>query len=100
MNDLDPVFLTKAQLAAALADQRVGMVESYLLASIRALKSDEAVSVDSSSRLADLAIDSLQIIELKFSLDQLLGRETDVELIISNPTVGELAAGSVLAATF
>jgi acyl carrier protein len=98
MSEQDPAQLTKAQLAGAPADDRVRLVETYLLASIRALQPGAAATVDASRRLADLAIDSLQVVELKFGLDQVLGQEVDVELIISNPTIGELAANSVRAA--
>lgn len=90
--------LTHTQLAGAPADTRVRLVEAYLLASISALHPDSTTTIDASCRLADLAIDSLQVVELKFGLDQVLGQEIDVELIISNPTVGELAANSVRAA--
>ena len=31
-------------------------------------------------------MDSLQVVELKFSLDELIGRESDVEMFISNPS--------------
>ncbi|CAN7550385.1 acyl carrier protein [Phenylobacterium sp. LjRoot219] len=96
MSEQDPALLTNAQLAATPASERVRRVEAYLLASIRALHPDTPVDV--SCRLADLAIDSLQVVELKFGLDQVLGQELDVELIVSNPTVGELAANSVSAA--
>jgi len=98
MSEQDPALLTKAQLAGAPADERVRLVEAYLLASISALRPAATGTVDASCRLADLAIDSLQIVELKFGLDQVLGQEVDIELIISNPTVGELAASSVRAA--
>lgn len=91
-------MLTKAQLAGAPAAERVRLVEAYLVASIRALRPPPAGTVDASCRLADLAIDSLQVVELKFGLDQVLGHELDIELIITNPTIGELAAGSVRAA--
>lgn len=98
MTEQDPVLLTNAQLAAAPASERVRLVESYLLASIGALKPEAVETIDASHRLADLGIDSLQVVELKFGLDQVLGRELEVELIISNPTVGELAAQSLRAA--
>ena len=98
MSQSDPALLSHAQLAAAPAGERARLVEAYLLASIRALRPDKAATVDASCRLADLGVDSLQIVELKFGLDQLLGQELDVELIISNPTIGELAQSSVRAA--
>ena len=97
MSDQFPEPLTHAQLTETPADQRAGLVEAYLLASIRAML-PQAGTVDASSRLADLAIDSLQIVELKFGLDQALGQEVDIELIIGNPSIGGLASESVRAA--
>jgi acyl carrier protein len=97
-SESDPKLLTNVQLAGAPADARVGLVEAYLLASIRALNPGSTAQVDTASRLADLSIDSLQIIELKFGLDQLLGQEVDIELVITNPSIGTLAATSVQAA--
>jgi acyl carrier protein len=98
MSIQDPALLTHAELATAPADARVRLVEAFLLASINALQPE--ASVDASRHLADLGIDSLQVVELKFGLDQLLGQEVDVELIVSNPTVGELAVNSLRAAGF
>jgi acyl carrier protein len=95
MSDQNPVLLTHAELADAPADQRVRLVEAYLLASIKVLNPGATEAVDVTNQLADLAIDSLQVVELKFGLDQVLGRELDIALIISNPTIGELAATSV-----
>lgn len=92
------MLLTKAQLVAAPADERAHLVEAYLLASIAALPSETPVSVDASRQIADLGIDSLQVVELKFGLDQVLGEEVDIELIVCNPTVRELAVTSVRAA--
>ena len=97
MGEQDPALLTHAQLRGADSEERVRLLEAYLLASVRALKPDAPGAVDASSRLADLAIDSLQVVELKFGLDQVLGEELDVELIISNPTISELAARGVRA---
>jgi acyl carrier protein len=98
MSEQDPALLTNTHLMSAPAGERARLVEAYLLASICALHPDVAQTVEASSHLADLAIDSLQIVELKFGLDQVLGQEVDVELIINNPTVGELAANGVRAA--
>jgi acyl carrier protein len=94
----NPAQLTDVQLLAAPAEERVALVEAYLLASISALKPDATEAINPAERLADLGIDSLQVVELKFGLDQVLGQELDVELIINNPTIGELAAESVRAA--
>ena len=98
MSEHTSVALTHAQLCAAAADARVALVESWLLSSVSALKPDVSTPIDASCRLADLAIDSIQVVELKFGLDQVLGKELDVELIICNPTLGELAANGVRAA--
>jgi hypothetical protein len=82
MSEQDPALLTNTHLMSAPAGERARLVEAYLLASICALHPYVAQTVEASSHLADLAIDSLQI----------------VELIINNPTVGELAANGVRAA--
>jgi acyl carrier protein len=95
MSDHDPALLTHAQLTAAPAEARGRLVEAYLLSSIAAFRQNTAPAANASSRLADIGIDSLQIVELKFGLDQLLGHELDIELIVTNPTIGELAAGCV-----
>lgn len=87
--------LTHARLVAAPPERRARLVEDFLLATIGSLQPGPANSIDASVRLGDLAIDSLQIVELKFELDQVLGVEADIELIIDNPTVRELAANSV-----
>jgi acyl carrier protein len=94
MNEQNPAP-THAQLLTIPADERVRFVEAYLIETIGGLHPEGAQTIEASCRLADLAIDSLQVVELKFGLDQLLGRELDIELIISNPTIGELAAKSV-----
>lgn len=98
MGEQDPALLTHAQLRGADSAERVPLLEAYLLASIRALKPEAPDTVTASCHLADLAIDSLQVVELKFGLDQVLGEELDVELIISNPTIAELAAKGARAA--
>jgi acyl carrier protein len=87
--------LTHTRLVAAPPEQRARLVEEFLLATIGSLQADPVKSIEASVRLGDLAIDSLQIVELKFELDQILGVEADIELIIDNPTVRELAANSV-----
>ncbi|WP_454759746.1 acyl carrier protein [Caulobacter segnis] len=87
--------LTHARLAAAPPEQRAHLVEAFLLATIAGPRPDQAKPADASARLGDLAIDSLQIVELKFELDQVLGVEADIELIIDNPTIRELAVNGV-----
>jgi hypothetical protein len=95
----EPMQLTHADLRSASSDHRAQLVEDYLVASIAALRPPDAPCVDASSHLADIGVDSLQVVELKFGLDQLLGEESDVAIIIANPTIRELAHQSVRAAT-
>lgn len=76
---------------AAGPDERVQLVETLLLDSIKAIRTGQPATFDETTRLADLAIDSIQLVELKFALDQLVGAELDVAIFIANPTVRELA---------
>lgn len=94
MIDQDPALLTHQSLIGASVADRPTLVVSYLVAAIHALRPDGG-AVEPDTRLADLAIDSLQIVELKFGLDQLIGSELDIEVIIANPTVRELAVESL-----
>ena len=99
MTPHDPTTTTHQQLLDAPPAERPGLVEAYLLASVRALKSElNTAAIGSNTHLSDLAIDSIQIVELKFGLDQLVGTELDVDLIVANPTMRELAERSVAAA--
>jgi acyl carrier protein len=99
MTPNDPTTTTYGQVVAAPVAQRARVVEAYLLASVRALRPDaDEGAVGPDTQLSDLAIDSIQVVELKFGLDQLVGAELDVELLITNPTVRELAERSVAAA--
>lgn len=98
MSESDPAQLTHAQLLEARAEQRVALVEAFLLASARALRQGASGDIDTATHLADLAIDSIQIVDLKFGIDQLLGREIDVELFITNPSIAQLAVSSLRAA--
>lgn len=95
MNDQVIELLTHARLAASPPEQRARLVEEFLLTTIDTLRPDPETPIDGSIRLGELKIDSLQIVELKFELDQVLGVEADIELIIDNPTIRELAANSV-----
>jgi acyl carrier protein len=95
----DPRTTTYEQVVGAPAPLRPRMVEAYLLASVRALRPDaDERSVGPDTQLSDLAIDSIQVVELKFGLDQVVGTELDAELVITNPTIRELAERSVVAA--
>ncbi len=73
------------------------LLERYLLASIAPMRPPAGEPFHGGTRLADLGIDSLQVVELKFGLDQALGEESDVALIIANPTIHELAEQSLRA---
>src|SRR4051794_24561708 len=92
----EPIQLTHEDLRNAPPADRAAVLEAYLVASIAALRPD-APAFNQSARLADLGVDSLQVVELKFGLDQVLGQETDVALLIENPTLRELAERSLRA---
>jgi hypothetical protein len=94
----NPMRLTHEELRSASSDHRAQILEDYLVASIAALRPPDAPGIDASAHLADLGIDSLQVVELKFGLDQVLGEESDVAIIIANPTIRELAQSSIRAA--
>jgi acyl carrier protein len=100
MTTNDPTTTTHQQLLDAPPAGRASIVEAYLIAAVRALWAEPAAAapIGPDTRLSDLAIDSVQIVELKFGLDQLVGAELDVDLIVANPTVRELAERSVAAA--
>ncbi|MGE3277355.1 MAG: acyl carrier protein [Vicinamibacterales bacterium] len=76
---------------AAAPDIRVQLVEDLIVSRVRALRPGEPAWFDANTKLADLAIDSIQLVELKFAVEQLVGAEVDVALLIVNPTVRELA---------
>jgi acyl carrier protein len=90
-----PVSLTRSDLLNADSAGRVALVERYALDVLAALRPPAAKLLNGSSRLADTGMDSLQVVELKFSLDELLGQESDVEMFISNPSFRELAESIV-----
>jgi len=77
--------------------ERVQLVEHQIVTSLRALRPDQPAWFDGNTSLADLAIDSIQLVELKFALDQLVGVDLDVSIFIANPTVHELAQSAAAA---
>lgn len=93
------------ELLAIEPDARVQFVESRLVAWIDAARSQEAQpsdespsrQIDGSTPLSELGVDSLQLVDIKFELDELVGRELDVGLFIRNPTIRELAQESLRA---
>jgi len=97
MINQDPTLVTHQNLLDVGPPERLQFVESYLVASIRALLPEADPRLDATTRLADLGIDSLQLVELKFGLDQVIGMELDAEVLMSNPTVRELAETSLRA---
>ena len=82
---------TADDFRAAGATERAQIAETLMTAWILATRPGQASWFDGSTHLSDLAIDSIQLVELKFALDQLAGVELDVNLFITNPTVRELA---------
>ena len=90
--------VTHETFLAAGPDQRVQLVEDLITESLKALRPGQPVSFDGTTRIADLAIDSIQLVEMKFALDQLVGEDLDVSVFIANPTVHELATSVAAAA--
>jgi acyl carrier protein len=92
------ISLTRCELLKSDPPDRVRLVEEYALNMLSSGRTPGSTPLHANSRLADAGMDSLQVVELKFSLDELLGRESEVEMFISNPTIRELAGAIVLAA--
>ncbi|HVZ22178.1 MAG TPA: acyl carrier protein [Vicinamibacterales bacterium] len=82
---------TADDFRAAGANERVQIAETLMITWILGTRPGQPVWFDGNTRLSDLAIDSIQLVELKFALDQLAGVELDVNVFITNPTVRELA---------
>ncbi|HEY4085643.1 MAG TPA: acyl carrier protein [Bryobacteraceae bacterium] len=82
---------TRDQLRQADPAGRVLIVENYAIDLLTSLRESGSGSIEPGSHLADVGVDSLQAVELKYSLDELLGNESDVDLFISNPTIRTLA---------
>ena len=76
-------------------DSRVQFVEECIIGWIAAARSADAAPFDGSVRLSDLGVDSLQLVDIKFELDQMVGQELDIGLFIKNPTLRELAQESL-----
>jgi hypothetical protein len=91
------ISLTRSDLLKSDPADRVPLIEEYALSLLASGRTAGSTPLDAASRLADAGMDSLQVVELKFSLDELLGRESDVEMFISNPTIHQLAEAIVLA---
>ena len=94
MSNENQALPTHEMFLAAGPAERVQLVEDQIVTSLRGLRPGEPAWFDSTTHLADLAIDSIQLVELKFALDQLVGVEIDVGVFIANPTVRELAEQS------
>ena len=92
------VSLTRTQLQESDPHDRVALLQEYALAVLSTLRPPGSAPLDGASRLAESGVDSLQVVELKFSLDELLGRESDVDIFISNPTIRQLAEKMLQAA--
>lgn len=90
--------ITHQTFLAAGPEERVQLVETLISDSVKALRPGQPALFDGSTHIADLAIDSIQLVEMKFALDELVGIEIDVGAFIANPTVHELATIIVAAA--
>jgi acyl carrier protein len=82
---------TPVQFRQASRDERARLVEELIVTRVRSFRPDDPAWFDGDTHLSDLAIDSIQLVELKFAVDELVGQEIDVNLLIVNPTVHELA---------
>ena len=51
----------------------------------------DAGAFDSQQSIRDLTLDSMQFLQLKLQIDDLLGREFDVEKFLTMPTIEQLA---------
>jgi acyl carrier protein len=91
--------VTPEEFRAARADERAKIAEDVMTTFIQAIRPGQPAWFNGNTHLADLAIDSIQLVELKFLLDQLAGTDLDVNLFIVNPTVHELAANIAAMAT-
>ncbi len=92
---MDTSSTTHRELLGVAADARIQFVETRLVGWIAAARPADAPPFDGSMRLSDLGVDSLQLVDIKFELDQLVGYELDVSLFIKNPTLRELAQESL-----
>lgn len=92
MTNTTPELLTKEEWQRAGSADRERLLEKYTIHVLTSLLQPSGTPIEPESHLADLAVDSLQAVELKYSLDELLGNESDVDLFISNPTIRHLAA--------
>jgi acyl carrier protein len=81
------------RVRAARPDERVELVADFLRAEILAvLGADPADPPDLSRGFFDMGMDSLMALELKNSLQAVLGRPIPATLVFEYPTVDELAA--------
>jgi acyl carrier protein len=85
------------QFRAADPDARAALAEDLIVSWVKGFRPGQPAWFDGTTHLADLAIDSIQLVELKFALEQLVGSEIDVGVFIANPTVRELAKTSAAA---
>jgi acyl carrier protein len=90
--------VTHETFLAAGPDERVQLVEHLITTSLKAFRPGQAMTFDGTTHLADLGIDSIQLVEMKFALDQLVGVDLDVSVFIANPTVHDLATNVAAAA--
>jgi acyl carrier protein len=97
MTDADSAELGHQELLDMDAAARVQFVEARLVACIGSVRPAGAEPFDGSTRLSDLGLDSLQLVDLKFELDQLVGMELDIGLFVTNPALRELAQASLRA---
>jgi acyl-CoA synthetase (AMP-forming)/AMP-acid ligase II/cytochrome P450/acyl carrier protein len=81
--------------AAALQQTPAGARPSAIVADVKRTLAEmlrcDAGALDSQQSIRDLNLDSMQFLQLKLQIDDLLGREFDPERFLTMPTIGQLA---------
>jgi len=83
--------LTAAVLQQTPADRRSSAIVAHLKRTLAEMLRCDAGALDSQQSIRDIALDSMQLLQLKLQIDDLLGREFDLEKFLTMPTIGQLA---------
>jgi acyl-CoA synthetase (AMP-forming)/AMP-acid ligase II/cytochrome P450/acyl carrier protein len=83
--------LTAAALQQTPAYTRPSAIVAHLKRTLAEMLHSDAGALDSQQSIRDLTLDSMQLLQLKLEIDDLLGREFDVEKFLTMPTIGQLA---------
>jgi len=83
--------LTAAALQQTPAGARPSAIVADLKRTLAEMLRCDAGALDSQQSIRDLNLDSMQFLQLKLQIDDLLGREFDLERFLTMPTIGQLA---------